>query len=141
LSRAIRLRVVVPVPPPTAVKIPPITIFPSGWIVIAMTSLFAPGLNDVSTEPSPFSRAIRLRVVFPKPPPPTFVNDPPTRIFPSGWTAIARTELFAPGSKLSTVVWACATPHIPRKAQIAATARPRIDVGPMEFSPEKWLSD
>ena len=43
---------------------------------------------------------MRLRVVVPVPPPPSLVKPPPTRIFPSGCTAKAKTLPFAPGLKL-----------------------------------------
>ena len=45
--------------------------------------LFASGLKPVSSVPSAFSRAIRLRAV-----PPTAVKVPPITIFPSACTAV-----------------------------------------------------
>ena len=48
------------------------------------------------------SRPDTLRVVVPVPPPPSVVKSPPTRIFPSGCIARARTEPFAPGLKLAS---------------------------------------
>ena len=91
LSRPMRLRVVVPVPPPpSVVKSPPTRILPSDCTAKALTRPFAPGLKVVSSEPSALSRPMWLRVVVPVPPPPSVVKTPPTRIFPSGCTARRR---------------------------------------------------
>ena len=61
-------------------------IFPSGWIEIARTELFAPEdeSNDVSSEPSVFNLAIRCRWI-----PAYVVKPPPINIFPSDWIEIA----------------------------------------------------
>ena len=102
LSRPMRLRGVVPVPPPpSVVKSPPTRILPSGCTASGKTVSFAPGLKSASSEPSALSRPMRLRGVVPVPPPPSIVKSPPTRILPSGCSADARTTLsFAPGLKL-----------------------------------------
>ena len=75
-------------------------IFPSGWIEIARTELFAPEdeLNVSSSEPSVFNLAIRCRWV-----PEHEVKAPPINIFPSGWIAIEETVLFAPKDELNDV--------------------------------------
>ena len=56
--------------------------------------LLAFGLKPVSSVPSAFTRAIKLRVT-----PPTVVNEPPSKIFPSDCTAIDETVLFVFGLK------------------------------------------
>ena len=81
-SRAMQLRVT----PPMVLNVPPITIFPSAWIAMALTAPFALGSNKVSRLPSAFRRAMRLRGV-----PPMVVNVPPIMIFPSACTAMALT--------------------------------------------------
>ena len=74
--------------PEHEVKAPPINIFPSGWIAIEETVLFAPEdeLNDVSSKPFVFNLAIYCLWV-----PAYEVKNPPINIFPSGWIAIAET--------------------------------------------------
>src|SRR5713226_643916 len=57
-----------------------------------------PGLKEVSSEPSAFKRAMRLRAV-----PLTLVKEPPIRIFPSDCRVIARTCLSVPDPGLKEV--------------------------------------
>ena len=86
VSRPIRLRVVVPLAPPSAVNAPPTRIFPSASCVTDHRGAFAPGLKLVSIEPSAFSLPIPFRALVPVPPP-SIVKSPPTKIFPSVCTA------------------------------------------------------
>jgi len=64
-----------------------------------MTVPFAFGFKVASRLPSALSRAMRLRPV-----PPMVVNPPPMRIFPSGWRAMAKTELLGSGLKSASGV-------------------------------------
>ena len=82
------------------VNSPPMMIFPSDWVEIALTKPFAPEdeSNDVSSEPSVFNLAIYCLVVEAYE-----VKFPPINIFPSGWIEIARTELFAPEDESNDV--------------------------------------
>ncbi len=56
--------------------------------MIASTVLCAKAVKLGSNEPSGFSRATNGALFVP-----TFVNTPPTRILPSGWSVIASTVL------------------------------------------------
>ena len=100
-SRAMQLRETVPEPPPPqVVKFPPTKILPSGCSAIAEILSFAPGLKAMSSVPSGFSRAMRLRTNVPVPPPPRVVKLPPTNIFPSACSARQVISALAPGLKL-----------------------------------------
>ncbi len=77
-------------------ELPPTRILPSAWMAIALTKLFAFGLNASAAPVAGSRRAMRLRVC-----PPMVVNAPPAIILPSAWTAIAVTEPFAFGSNAS----------------------------------------
>ena len=83
-------------------KAPPAKILPSACTAIAKTVPFAFGLKAVSSVPSGFSRAMRLRVTAAPPLGESVVKSPPIRILPSGWTTTTRTVPFAFGSKPSS---------------------------------------
>ena len=83
-------------------KLPPTKILPSACTAIDQTVAFAFGLKAVSSVPSGFSRAMRLRVTAPPPLGESVVKSPPIKILPSGWTTTTRTVLFACGSKPSS---------------------------------------
>ena len=88
-SRVIPLKV----NPPKVEKLPPTRIAPLVCTWIEDTNPFAPkpGWKLLSIEPSGFNRARRTRLK-----PLKVVKSPPTRIFPSGWTANARTVALPP---------------------------------------------
>ena len=93
ISRARLLRAV----PPTVLKLPPMTIFPSACTAMPLTALCELGLKPVSSVPSAFTRAMKLRAV-----PPTVVKPPPSTIFPSVCTTMQLTWALTFGSKLSS---------------------------------------
>ena len=66
------------------------------------STLFAFGLKAVSSVPSGFNRAMRLRVTAAPPLGASVVKSPPIRILPSGWTTTTRTAPLAFGSKPSS---------------------------------------
>jgi hypothetical protein len=85
-------------------KLPAARILPSGWTASTRTEPFAFGSKVGSSVPSGFSRAIRLRVTATPPLGERVVKEPPTRILPSAWSAIALTVLFAFGSNAASTV-------------------------------------
>src|SRR5687767_9233608 len=103
--RAMWLRVVSSVAPGGAkpVNAPPTTILPSDCTTMALTCALGFGENAVSRVPSLFTRARKPRVVvvaevLAAKPGVNALNKPPTRIFPSDWTARAETEELGDGS-------------------------------------------
>ena len=85
--------------PPTRIQLPR---NPSVGAVIAETQAVPSPAHEIkalSVVPSPLSRATRHRGC-----PPMLENPPPTRILPSGWTAVARTKASALGLLLASRV-------------------------------------
>ena len=76
--------------PANAPEMPPARIFPSACNAKVSMVPSASGLKAVSSEPSGFSRAMRLRVTDAPPFGARVVNPPAITIFPSGCTTTAR---------------------------------------------------
>lgn len=117
--------------PLTPVKLPPIRMFPSACIAMAVTALFTFPVNPGSARPVAVRRAKRSLGD-----PPIVVNDPHTKILSSAWTTIFETVL--PAAGLNVVSFCHVT--VKRAIRFLVTPLTEVNVHPMMIFPSDCRS-